>query len=189
MSGRKVSLILTYGVDASGALIFRKQLVFPTLRTVPNNTHGSLTHTFESDSEPGFIVDGRAAPEVIQAFYHHGVTTVQSELAGGAVALTRTIFPSTTQRAVVEQFVFKNRSDKTVKVSLEKKDSEVRTPAEKGVQGVYVLSQTYGPQQEITLRPGQQSSTYVVYQGRPESEAPAVLNPSKEQRQREARVG
>ncbi|RYG64452.1 hypothetical protein EON80_19220 [bacterium] len=113
---------------------------------------------------------------------------MQSELADGAVALTRTIFPSTTQRAVVEQFVFTNRSDKTVKLSINKKENEVRTSAEKGVQGIYVLSQTPGPQQEITLRPGQQGSTSVVYQGRPEIEAPVVLDPIKERRQREARV-
>jgi hypothetical protein len=188
MSGRKVSLILTYGVEASGALIFRKQLVFPTLRTIPNNTHGSLTHTFESDGEPSFMIDGQAAPEAVQSFYHHGVTVVQSELAGGAVTLTRTIFPSTAQRAVVEQFVFKNQGDKNVKVSVEKKASEVRTPADKGVQGVYVLSQTPGPGGEFTLRPGQQASTFVTYQGRPESEAPAAIDAVKERRQREARV-
>lgn len=187
MSGRKVSLILTYGVDNSGTLIFRKQLVFPTLRTIPNDTHASLSRTFESDSEPKFTVDGEAAPEVVKTFQHHGLTTVESELTGG-VALTRTIFPSATQRAVVEQFVFKNNGPKTVALNIEKKAAEMRTPADKGVQGVYVVSQASGPQQDFTLRPGQSASTFLVYEGRLEKEAPLKLDIAKERRQREARV-
>src|SRR5580700_11424820 len=56
MSGRKVSLILTYGVRENGSLSLTRQLVFPTLRTVPNDTHASLSYTFADDSTPRLFI-------------------------------------------------------------------------------------------------------------------------------------
>jgi hypothetical protein len=52
MSGRKVSLIATYGVDAEGQLLLRRQIVFPLLRTLPNDTHASLSYIFGEDATP-----------------------------------------------------------------------------------------------------------------------------------------
>src|ERR1039457_4748281 len=61
MSGRKVSLILTYGVRENGSLSLTRQLVFPTLRTIPNDTHASLSYTFGDDAAPRLFIGGRFA--------------------------------------------------------------------------------------------------------------------------------
>jgi hypothetical protein len=37
MSGRKVSVIVGYGVRQNGSLILRRRLAFPSLRTIPND--------------------------------------------------------------------------------------------------------------------------------------------------------
>src|SRR5665647_2869426 len=58
MSGRKVSFILNYGVEASGHLELRRQIVFPLLRTIPNDTHASLIYTFGEDAMPRLLIDG-----------------------------------------------------------------------------------------------------------------------------------
>ena len=38
MSGLKVSTVLRYGVDANGSFMLNRSMVWPMLRTIPNNT-------------------------------------------------------------------------------------------------------------------------------------------------------
>ena len=38
MSGLRVSTVLRYGVDANGAFMLNRSMVWPMLRTIPNNT-------------------------------------------------------------------------------------------------------------------------------------------------------
>src|SRR5690242_11249177 len=49
MSGRRISAIVTYGCDSLHQLVLSRQLVFPMLRTVPNNTHASLKESFSDN--------------------------------------------------------------------------------------------------------------------------------------------
>lgn len=46
MSGLRVSTVLRYGVDANGAFMLNRSMVWPMLRTIPNNTHASLMRRF-----------------------------------------------------------------------------------------------------------------------------------------------
>src|SRR3989339_1718293 len=43
MSGKKVSTVVRYKVAEDGALELSRSVVWPLLRTIPNNTHASLT--------------------------------------------------------------------------------------------------------------------------------------------------
>ena len=49
MSGRYISAVVRYGVSSDGAFTISRDIVWPMLRTVPNNTHASLTRTFSID--------------------------------------------------------------------------------------------------------------------------------------------
>lgn len=49
MSGEQMAFVLRWGIDAQGDLELERSLVFPMLRTVPNNTHASLMHRFATD--------------------------------------------------------------------------------------------------------------------------------------------
>ena len=49
MSGLKISAVLRYGVEADGSFRLDRSIVWPMLRTVPNNTHGSLMRRFGWD--------------------------------------------------------------------------------------------------------------------------------------------
>lgn len=42
MSGLKVSTVVRYGVEADGSFYLNRGMVWPLLRTIPNNTHASL---------------------------------------------------------------------------------------------------------------------------------------------------
>ena len=46
MSGEKISTILRYGVNEDKSFTSNRIIVFPMLRTIPNNTHASLTRQF-----------------------------------------------------------------------------------------------------------------------------------------------
>ena len=60
MSGRKVSLIVRYGVGEGGRLFLKRHLVWPMLRTIPNNTHASFRLDAEDAWLPSMEMDGTA---------------------------------------------------------------------------------------------------------------------------------
>ncbi|HVW60227.1 MAG TPA: hypothetical protein VHC48_09340 [Puia sp.] len=72
MSGRRISAIITYGVDSLQQLVWRRQLVFPLLRTLPNNTHASLRHSFDEGIVDSITADGQPLKETPLEFSTHG---------------------------------------------------------------------------------------------------------------------
>lgn len=93
LSGKQLSVILTYGVDTDGILISNKQLIFPMLRTIPNNTHGHLMYTFGQETSPVIRVNGRIIQEKAWRFYLKGLVKSFSE-TDNQVSITRVFSPS-----------------------------------------------------------------------------------------------
>src|ERR1039457_3632141 len=125
MSGRKVSLILTYGVRENGSPSLTHQLVFPTLRTIPNDTH-VLSYTF--------------AAETVSAVHIRGLVTIDSApIQASGVKLRRTIFPSPTRPLVLEKYTFTNGGTREAEVEVESTQKIVRTSAARGVTGEYLI--------------------------------------------------
>src|SRR5918997_1224002 len=142
MSGRRVSVIVTYGVDERGKLALSRHVVFPMLRFAPNKTRDHLALVFGEDSTPRVLLN-RAPPrgDVVTAFRQRGVMRVESLLGRDReVSLTRTIFPSVDKPLVVEKLTFTNRSDKDLTVEVEETERVVRTSPARGVYGGYVAS-------------------------------------------------
>ncbi len=52
MSGQKVSVIVTYGVDKAGLFTIKRHVVFPMLRFKPNATRDHLALDFSEDASP-----------------------------------------------------------------------------------------------------------------------------------------
>ena len=188
MSGRKVSIIITYGVDAEGKLVLSKLLAFPTLRTLPNNTHGTLQTTFGSEVEPQITLDGVVAAETVTAFEQHGLMTVQSELGNGEIGLTRLIFPSTTRPLALEKLTFTNRSKKSVVVGLVGGEKELRTDPKKGLQGAYVVTQTLLDKAPQTVEAGASATFSIAYAARPETQQSLAVDVAVEERLRRERI-
>ena len=42
MAGRQMAVVLHYGISATGRFTCERHLVFPMLRTIPNDTHASF---------------------------------------------------------------------------------------------------------------------------------------------------
>ena len=131
-SGEQVSTVLRYGVDETGAFTLSRSVVWPMLRTIPNNTHASLMRRFDVNLLSYFTVDGAPlSGEKVERVSLNGFLTVQSRYSlanGGALQAERKLFPSTKGPFVVERLILRNASESaiTVETRLADGDSKAR---------------------------------------------------------------
>lgn len=165
MSGKQISVILTYGADKDGFLISSKNLVFPKLRTVPNDTHASLMHTWGTDVEPIIRVNGRKVKEKVKSIYLKGIWKSVSDI-GQNCTLERELTPSVNFMFAVEKYSLKNGSDKDIKVDVENLEKIMRTHKENGVYGSYEIRTNTQNAGVYTVKPNETVSFSVIYSAR-----------------------
>jgi hypothetical protein len=185
MSGRKVSAIVSYGVKADGAPTLSRQVVFPGLRTLPNDTHASLSGSFD-ETGPRIFVDGRAARETVGRVHLRGLISVES--TAGRLALRRVLFPSVTAPLYLERYTFTNPGAKAATVELESTSKMVRTAAARGLDGEYLIASEVLNAGPRTIEPGAATTFDVAYTARPASAPPLVIDAVAEERARRKRV-
>ena len=99
MSGKSVSVVLRYGVDREGNFTLNKGMVWPLLRTVPNNTHASLMRRSAWNPLDAVLVNSRSlTEEKVESISLNGILTVESRFDKGYYGqwkLIREYFPST----------------------------------------------------------------------------------------------
>lgn len=143
MSGLKVSTVLRYGVNADGSFELNKSLIWPMLRTLPNNTHASLMRRFAWNASDMVSVNGQSlSGEKVNKITLDGKMTVEStvELSRNAKAkLTRVIFPAVTNPAVYEKYILRNTGETPLVVEVPESRAVTNTEATKGVDGSYKL--------------------------------------------------
>ena len=154
MSGEQVSVVLRYGVNQDGSFGLERSMIWPMLRTIPNNTHGSLMQRFAVDYPSQLIVNGLTLNnEKVKYMQLDGRLTVVSELSTGyvntgaarnrkpvpAVELTRTYFPSTDKPMLCELYKLKNITEKRISVIVPNLHATYNTDAQKGVDGSYTM--------------------------------------------------
>ena len=104
MSGLKVSTVLRYGVNADGSFELNKSMVWPMLRTIPNNTHASLMRRFAWNATDMVAVNGQSlSREKVNKITLDGKMTVESAIGlsrNAKAELTRIIFPAVAKPAV-----------------------------------------------------------------------------------------
>ena len=168
MSGRKVSLIVTYGVDAEGHLMLNRQIIFPLLRTLPNDTHASLSYIFAADATPRILIDGHVAgDEMVQSISHKGIMTIRSILGRRSeIGVVRVLFPSTSRQTVVERLTFTNNAARTVWIEVERTEKTAHTNPANGVYGEYVIAARVADAGERTLAPGASATFNSFFSGR-----------------------
>ena len=165
MSGLQISSIVTYGVTDKGVLAIKKKLVFPMLRTIPNDTHASLSREFNEAQQPTIIVNGDSVREYPYRFQHKGVITIQSK-TNTPVEITRKLFPSVNKAAYIEMFELNNTSDKRCHLKIDFVPVDVKTEAQKGVYGEYTIQASSTRNGKFELEPSGKLSFAVIYTGR-----------------------
>jgi hypothetical protein len=183
MSGRFISIITTYGVDDKGKLLGTKQLVFPMLRTIPNDTHASLTYTFGQEAEPVIKINNRPANEIITGFRLRGILTTTGTINNN-INIIREFFPSVNKPFAIEKVTLENTSARDASVDIEDYEKNSRTHREKSVYDIYeVTAKTFGAG-IYTLKPKEKLTFAVIFSGRKLSDNPLVPDIEKELSQR-----
>lgn len=155
MSGEQISTVFRYGVNADGSFSMERSVIWPLLRTIPNNTHGSLMQRFAVDFPSLLMVNGMSLNnEKVKYIRLDGFLTVVSDFSierhniaqsraskpEPVVELSRLYFPSKDKPLVCEKYILKNISDKPLILIVPKVKNLYKTDAQKGVDGSYNLS-------------------------------------------------
>ncbi|GHE95938.1 hypothetical protein [Thalassotalea profundi] len=163
MSGEQISTIIYYGSDENGNLTLNRKLVWPMLRTIPNDTHASLIHDFPLSITPVIKINNeKSSKEQLKHVRIDGVLALTSQLKND-ISLTRTLSPSTTQAVMIEQLHFVNKGNQSATITTEPLNYQVQTPADKGIYGVYTIEARSDKSEDITIKPGESASVFVNY--------------------------
>ncbi len=137
MSGFYISSIVHYGVK-DGKLKQNVHLVFPMLRTIPNDTHASLAYNIDIANIPKIKIDGNIIEENPNTFYLKGKLCYQSKTPEG-VEIKHQLFPSTDQPVFIDMIEIINTSPNAVEIEIPKINIFDTTDADKGVTGSYII--------------------------------------------------
>lgn len=189
MSGLKISTVLRYGVDSSGAFQLSRSVVWPMLRTVPNDTHASLTRRFAWNIPEMIAVNGKSlSGEQVKEISLRGVMTVRSEFdfpGNGKLELTRVLFPSVTLAAFCEKYRIRNVGQSELSVEVPSSRSEYITSQKKGVEGRYKLIAALNGRVTSLLQPGEEVSFSASFTGTKLLENEIVPDVDKELKERQ----
>lgn len=194
MSGDSISAVIRYGVTADGSFAMDRSVVFPMLRTVPNNTHASLTQRVAMDVAR--LVTVGSLPLIEEKCLDvslNGVIEVLSRFSVGrenigisrggsrpAVELRRVIFPSVDKPVLCEIYTLKNISGRDITVNIPRTVSTYVTAPERGVDGSYAVELNVVGAGSYSVAPDTELSFYATIQGRRISEKPRTVDVPEE---------
>ncbi len=194
MSGLRASVVYYWTVDAEKHFAMDRHLVFPMLRTIPNNTHASWMPRCDTDFLKGMTANGRRMTEQeTKVVTIDGILTTSGTFRGDGIdfELRRKFFPSTSKAAVCEKYIVKNIGEKKATVRVPALHMVRTTNKEDGTRGSYRLVARTEFQEDFkaTLEPGESATFYCsvqAYAARDEQET--ALDIEKELSDRKAFV-
>ncbi len=184
MSGDSISAILRYGVNADKSFQIERQLVWPMLRTIPNNTHASLIRSFSEDLIGKITVNGRLIKgEKVDEIILNGLMTVKSSANG--IGIERVIFPSTAHPFFYEEYRITSRQDRPISVEIPESRLDYTTDPQKGTAGSYsVVSEVKGSG-FYTLKKDESVTFCLVFSAYPKGKNKVATDISAERTNRE----
>lgn len=190
MSGQKVSVIVTYGVDKAGLFTIKRHVVFPMLRFKPNATRDHLALDFSEDASPRISLNNAIPRNNITTHVRlKGILRAEGTMGrNNEIAWTRSIFPSPDKSAVIEKTVFVNRGNQDAHLEVEENERTVRTSSLRGIYGAYEATARILNAGERVLKPGESTTYAVVITARKASEPAVTVDPDAEEKAREVRV-
>lgn len=187
MSGEKVSAILNYGVDQDKRFSSNRTIVFPMLRTIPNNTHASLIRQFNWNVTDLININKAKPKEQVTSVELDGFLRVRSDL-NGDVSLTRSLFPSAISANYCEQYLLKNNSEKSVVIEIPALSETYTTNAPDGVDGAYAISLQFDRSGAFVLKPKESLQFGAYVNGRKQSESLPAIDLEAEKLERQNRI-
>ncbi len=182
MSGLQLSAIVHYGVK-EGKWQQRVQLVFPMLRTLPNDTHASLMHEIDVSGLPSLRINGKDVGCEVTSFAFDGMLTTHLT-TGEGLRIQRQSFPSTTRPVFMDLITVVNTTDQSYTVEVPSLSYRDTTPADRGLQGAYVIEADCRDPGQRALPPGRSFQYSMIYSARPVQEPARIWSPAYEKEKR-----
>lgn len=198
-----MSFVLRWELDENSTLSMERSLVFPMLRKLPDNTHASLMHRVAMDvpsiinvdglslkngKTESITIDGMFVATDVWSIGKHNIGSGRGTAPVPAVRMQRTIFPSVDKPALCEIYRIENIRERAAVIYVPEYSQVYRTQADKGRDGVYVISANVFGSGTYTLKKGESLSFSVVYSARREAEPSLELDVKEELAARRAYV-
>ncbi len=175
MSGKKMAVVLYWDIDSSLTFGLNRALVFPMLRTIPNNTHASLMLNNDMDVASMLRVDGKRAPVTTRNVKINGMMKVTGDYSRNdnngetKLELVRTIFPTTDKAAMIELYEARNAGDRPLNLLVPAVSQIYSTDASRGVDGSYIVRADVEGDGSFNLAPGSSTEFALIIQAYPEN--------------------
>lgn len=161
MSGQRLSSIVKYEVNKQKQLTIDRDIIFPQLRrfvgsSEPDwyNYRAYLRRSFDDQFLPSIVFEDIILQPKLDSVRIDGqLTFFHSPIEG--MIMERTIFPSMTQRQLVEKWVIRNISPVEKKLYIGYTAFEQE---EKGMHGVYKVAVRCDSKPEVVIKPGENYS-------------------------------
>lgn len=154
MSGKRVSVVMRYGVNDDGSFYLERGMVWPMLRTMPNDTHASLMRRVKYDPLAQMTIADKPIKEVVKSITLDGTMTVVSDLNNGWLTAVRKFTPSTEAPALIEKYSLTNNFNEPLYLVFPQQTLEFVTAKWRGKDGQYKISAKAFPVTSIILAPG-----------------------------------
>jgi hypothetical protein len=164
MSGFYISSIVHYGTK-KGQLKQKTHLVFPMLRTIPNDTHASLAHEINHENLGKIKVNGKTIIEYPHTFHHQGFLSYESKTTEG-IEVRHQLFPSTDQPIFIDRIQLINTSDQILNIEIPKVNYTHTTDPTKGVSGSYLIKIISSKEGNFNLAKNESLEYALIYSGR-----------------------
>lgn len=179
MSGKKVSVVLRYGISADKEFSLNRSIVYPVMRTLPENTHAHLNKHFALNVADMILVNNKSlGKETVDKITLDGTMLVESDFDN--IHLTRILYPSTTEAAYFEKYTLKNTSSDAVKIDLPDLDINYITDAKLGKYGAYSYGLKSSHKGFYSLDAGQVLTFYVTFYAQKVNDVPFNQSAEKE---------
>ncbi len=192
MSGKQVSVVLRYGVNAEGAFTVSKSMVWPLLRTIPNNTHASLMRRFDWNPMAVVTVNGRTMTgEKVENIRLKGMLTVESSYNGGwygQCKIIREYLPSVDKPVLVENYFLINTGKSPMAVEIPVMNNRLFTDPKKGVDGSYLIEMKADKHGYFSIQPGDTLAFSAHIAGYKKGQPALTINGQQEKQLRMASV-
>lgn len=138
-SGFKSAALISYGVESDKQLILQRHLIFPMLRTVPNNTHASFAHNVTEEIRPEISVNGNKTNRYfVDRIILNEFLTFSCRTDTG-INVVRQGAPAVSKAAYIEKWTVTNETDTPIQVRITDPDYLFISPEEKGINGSYEI--------------------------------------------------
>ena len=185
MSGLYCDGITSYGVK-DGKLFLSHDLYFPTLRTIPNNTHGTYCFKVGQDDRPRLLLNGEPISEDAHSFSFDGILHVQSSCLKG-LFIKRCIFPASNARGYFERVSIKRAEGFEGSLSLSSPCYRVLSYG-RGTKGVYLAEISHTAPEVLCFNDEGVLEFDILYSARIANQPPVILDGNKELAARKERI-